>query len=537
MGVDVDGERATYRRRVTPPPGPRWEQLLGNRHPVVAFVSLYVIENSGVRLLASILREQGIQVHELYFKDWVNNRVEPPSAAETALLMRELHRIRPDLVGISVRASAFHRMATDLTVRIRRELDVPILWGGMHPTSLPEDCAHVADLISVGEAEESVAELFRRLAADEDPSDIAGLWLHTADGLVRNGAAPLVQDLDALPFRDFHSEDKCFIDGRRVIPGDPYTVEPIYLVMASRGCPFPSCAFCSNSVMDRVVPGQQYYRLRSLDDVFEEVSYARRTFPNLRRFRFDDEEFPVEKAWFDEFCRRWPVEAGMPFEIHMDPRVVTDERLRRLKAAGMDTVFMGIQHTAEVNREIYCRNVSDDQVLRAAHAIHGAGVRAGYQVILDDPVSTEEDKSRLFDLLMQLPRPYEMVLFSLAIYPGSALAEELLRRGLITEADIEGQATKVFDQFRVDLSYARTESDRFWTGLVVLVSKNFVPKRLLRRMSRSRRLAAHPDVVIAMAYGANVVKIGVMGVDLVRKGEMSWGVVRRWLSLKSLVTF
>ena len=72
---------------------------------------------------------------------------------------------------------------------------------------------------------------------------------------------------------------------------------------------------------------------------------------------------------------------------------------------------------------------------------------------------------------------------------------------------------------------------------MVLVSKDFVPKRLLRRMAHSRRLAAHPDAVVAMAYGANLVKIGVMGVDLVRRGEMSWGVVRRWLSLKSLVTF
>ncbi len=526
-----------YHRPIDPPPGPRWEHLLGKREPVVAFLSLYVIENSGVRQLAAILREQGIRVHELYFKDWLNNRVEPPSDEEVALMMRELRRIRPDIVGISVRASAFHRMASDLTERIRRELDVPVLWGGMHPTSVPEDCLRVADLIAVGEAEESVAELLRRTREGQDATDIPGLWVHTAEGIARNGTAPLVADLDALPFRDFHSPDKVYIDGRRVIAGDPYAVEPIYLLMASRGCPFPSCAFCSNSVMDRVAPGEKYYRLRSLDDVFEEVAYARRVFPNLRRIRFDDEEFPVERAWFDEFCERWPTEGGMAFEIHMDPRVVTQERLERLKAAGMDAVFMGIQHTAKVNRDLYCRNVSDDQVLKAAHAIHDSGLRAGYQVILDDPVSNDDDKSELFDLLLQLPRPYEMVLFSLAIYPGSALAEELLRRGLIGESDIEGQATKVFDQFRVDLSYPRSPSDRFWTGLVVLVSKDFVPKRLLRRMAHSRRLAAHPDAVVAMAYGANLVKIGVMGVDLVRRGEMSWGVVRRWLSLKSLVTF
>ena len=170
-----------------------------------------------------------------------------------------------------------------------------------------------------------------------------------------------------LPFRDFHSPDKTFIDGRRVVRGvDPYAGQSIYLLMSSRGCPFPSCTFCSNSVTDRLYPGQKFYRLMSVDRMLEEVAYAKKHFPNLKRIRFDDEEFPVTKKWFDEFCERWPREAGLPFEIHMDPRVVSGERLERLRAVGLDMAFMGIQSTARINRELYCRNVSDDEVLAAA---------------------------------------------------------------------------------------------------------------------------------------------------------------------------
>ena len=533
---DLGWDIGAYDRAPDPPPGPRWEGLLGKR-PVVALVSLYIIENSGVRLVAALLRAQGFEVHEIYFKDWVNNRIAPPTEAEVRLLLDELRRVGADLVGLSVRASAFHRLATDLSERVRRELGATVLWGGMHPTSCPEDAARVADLVLIGEAEHTVVSLLTRLRDNEPIDELAGLWVHTQQGLQRNPGAPLFEELDELPFNDFHSPDKCFIDSGKLVRKDPYAGESIYLLMASRGCPFPSCTFCSNSVMDRMYPKQKYYRVRSVDSVLAEVAYARQHFPNLRRIRFDDEEFPVKKGWIEEFCRRWPDEAGLPFEVHMDPRVVNRERLVQLQAVGLDTVFMGIQSTAKVNRELYCRNVSDEQVLDAANTIHALDLHAGYQVILDDPVSSSQDKRELFELLLQLPRPYEMILFSLALYPNSALSEQLQQQGVIKADEVEGRATKVFRQFRVDLSFSRPDEDRFWTSLIVMVSKDFVPKALLRKLARSQALARNPLPLEAMAFGSNAIKIGLMGVNLLRRGELSLAVVRRYLSFKSLVTY
>lgn len=538
IGRRAHDPTSDYFRPVSPPPGPRWERLRGRRDLTVALVSLYVIENTGIRLLASVLRQRGVRVHEIYFKDWITNRVAPPREEEVRLLVEELRRVAADLIGMSVRASAFHGIATDLTERIRRELDTPVLWGGMHATSCPEDAARAADLVCIGEAEETVLQMADRLREGRDLSDLPGLWVHAADGLKRNPVAPLVTDLDRLPYPDFHSPDKVFIEGRRASRGvDPYAEQPIYLLMGSRGCPFPSCRFCSNSVMDRLYPGQRYHRTRSVSHVLGEVAYARARFPRLRRIRFDDEEFPVGREWFDEFCARWPREGGLPFEIHMDPRVVTLDRLQRLKEVGLDMVFMGIQSTEAVNRDLYDRQVSDEQVLRATAAVHESGVHAGYQVILDDPVSTPEDKRRLFELLLRVPRPYEMILFSLTVYPGSAIEEELRRRGLIDTRDVEGPATKVFRQFRVDLSYPRPPEDRFWTSLLVLLSKDFVPLSFLRHLAACRRLARRPGPIVALAFAANVIKLGLMGLVMLRRGEISWAVLRRWFSLKALVTY
>ncbi len=519
-------------------PGTRWNALSGKPDLTIAFVSLYVIENTGIRLLASILRNAGVKVHEVYFKDWVTNRVEPPSEDDIGLLISELKQINPDLVGISVRASAFHRIAADLSIRIRSALGTPILWGGMHASSCPDKAAEVADLICIGEAELAIAALVEALRLGKPIDAIDGLWFHGEHGVVKNSNAQLISDLDSLPFPDYHSHDKTFIEAGHVYHGnDPCTREAIYLVMGSRGCPFPSCTFCSNSVVHKMYPGQKFHRTRSVTHILDEIRYACKHFTRLKRIRFDDEEFPTQADWFDAFCDRWPKEIGLPFEIHMDPRVVTADRLERLKAIGLHTIFMGIQHTEQINRSLYGRNVSDEQVLEAARAIHASGVHAGYQVILDDPVSTSDDKQRLLDLLLKLPHPYEMVLFSLTLYPGSAIADDLKQCNLIVDADIEGEQTKVFRQFRVDLSYPRPTEDRFWTALYVLVSKSFIPKSLLRGIAANNFLRRHPLPVTLLAYVANVLKLGIMGMGLLIRGELSLAVIRRWLTFKSLVTY
>ena len=48
----------------------------------IAIISLYALENNGVRHVASSLRSAGFSVTEIYFKDWVNNSFPWPEENE-----------------------------------------------------------------------------------------------------------------------------------------------------------------------------------------------------------------------------------------------------------------------------------------------------------------------------------------------------------------------------------------------------------------------------------------------------------------------
>ena len=149
----------------------------------IAIISLYALENNGVRHIASSLREAEYSVTEIYFKDWVNNNFPWPKEVEVQKLIDLLAEKQIDIVGFSVRASAFHRMAKYLTERVRSSLSIPILWGGMHPTFMPELAIEVADYISIGEVDTIVVEFFRRFALGGDLTSVPSFWARV-DGVI-----------------------------------------------------------------------------------------------------------------------------------------------------------------------------------------------------------------------------------------------------------------------------------------------------------------------------------------------------------------
>ena len=469
---------------------------------VLTLVSIYLAENNGVRHIASSLRRHGHRVYEIYFKDYLHHRFITPTDREVAGLLRVLRETGTTLVGLSLRAGAYLPVARALTQRIREELNIPILWGGMHVTMAPEECIADADLICRGEGEAPMVDLMGRLAADLPITDLPNFWIRTPQGITRNPIRPQENNLDDLPFRDFHSHEfKYVISGRHVTHGDPLVMEPVYQIMASRGCYF-DCHYCDINAL-RTIHGEGgfSYRVRSVDNLLRELIYAKQEFPGLKRIRFDDELFVSDREWVRDFSTRYRREVNLPFEVLIDPRVVNREGLGLLKDAGLDTVLMGIQNTERINREIYNRPISNQRILETARLISSLGLKACYQLMVDDPVSTTADKEELFRMLLQLPLPYDLYLFSLCLWPGTALIQTLKDRGLITDQEVEGHNHKVLHQFRVDLNWPRPPEDKYWISLIMLLSSHLVPRGILSRLANNLWLRRHPGPLVIWPRG------------------------------------
>jgi radical SAM superfamily enzyme YgiQ (UPF0313 family) len=500
----------------------------------IALISLYVIENNGVRQLAAMLRGAGFTVYEVYFKDYRHHHFEAPTEHEIETLLKLLEDCGVGLVGFSVRAGAYLAVAREMTDRVKARLGVPVVWGGPHVSFAPEQVFGYADYLSIGESEDAMVELAQALDAGRSPREIPNIWLREDGEEIRNPVRPLEQDIDRFPFRDYHSHDfKFWIDGKRLRRGDPVQGESIYLTLSTRGCVF-NCKYCDVNVLKRLYHGKgEFFRVRSVDNILAELRYAQRIFHNMRRIRFDDELFPIDSKWIAEFAARYKAEFDYPFDILSDPRVIRDEDIRVLADAGLENVLLGIQAAEGLNRKLFDRAQTDEQVIEVANILKRHGVIGGFQIILDTPKTEREDRRALLNLLLKIPRPFDLYTFSMSYWPGAQLTDELLEEGIITPEQVEGADDKVLRQFRVDLGADRPVEEQFWIALYHLTSKWIVPARWIQRWSESESLRRNPRPLIWLSDLLGFAKLGWRAVLMIKNRELTWNMVKRWLNVRS----
>ena len=95
----------------------------------------------------------------------------------------------PDLIGLSVNIVNYGGSVKAAGILKRRFPPVPVVLGGPYPSSLPEEILRKhdeIDAVAVGEGEETMAELGRRVGANGIFAGIDGIYFRNGEGVQRN---------------------------------------------------------------------------------------------------------------------------------------------------------------------------------------------------------------------------------------------------------------------------------------------------------------------------------------------------------------
>lgn len=103
-----------------------------------------------------------------------------------------------DLIGISL-FSCDLKKAIKINTILKQHLNIPIIWGGKHPTAAPELCLRFADIVALGESEIPLVNLMKRLEEGKKYTDLKGFWLQKDSNIIKNEPGDLVHDLDDIP--------------------------------------------------------------------------------------------------------------------------------------------------------------------------------------------------------------------------------------------------------------------------------------------------------------------------------------------------
>lgn len=505
----------------------------------VVLMTIYSVENAGIRYISAALEREGYDVSIIFLRDWRHNRLEMPSEKEIRIALDIIREKRPNLIGLGL-MSSLAPMARVVTERLRREFPgTPLLWGGIHPTSAPEDCIDHADYLCVGEGELAAIDLCRALEAGEDTTKIPNIWANVNGQVHRNAPRPLIKDLDWLPYPDTKDENKYYIEDGKVSIEEPWKRTAEYRIYFSRGCPY-NCSYCYVSILRDVYDekGKAFYRARSVKHILGELQHVQKTFPKVARVKIDDDtSFAFGDEWMEEFLREYP-QIGIPFECLLIPPMMRPDMLKRLMAVGLIRVQTGIESgSSKESKELHNRSPGNNAIMKFAEANRQMGLDVVYDIIIDNPHATEEMKLETARFLLDLPRPYSIYFYSLNYFPGTALTKKGLADGSLHPDEIEGRNTKAWKQFRVSMDWPRSDEDKFYLAIYCLASKSFVPRSLIEKLLDEReKWKKNVEPVFYLAWAANYVRMFKVALEYWQRGELTWFKVRQYGDIRKLIS-
>lgn len=345
-----------------------------------------------------------------------------------------------DLVGISLMTNFFDN-AVQITQRLKKDLDTPVIWGGIHPTIRPMECLDYADMVCVGEGEETVVELAKKIEKGRNYQNVQGLWLKNKNEVIKNNIRPLIQNLDSIPFPDYDCKNHYILDDKCLRKMDEnllqrYT-EGTYMTIPTRGCPF-GCAYCCNNTLNKMYPRQKPIRERSADNVIRELMQVKTKLPKTVNIKFDDDAFFIKNVEeISKFCKKYKENINLPLIITgANPSTLAREKMALLVDAGLRVIRMGIQTGSKRMKKLYGRYYTNQQVKRAVEIINefkNKIERPVYDIILENPWETDEDLTETLMFLCEFPAPYVLQFFSLTFYPETELYRKAKAEGLITD--------------------------------------------------------------------------------------------------------
>ncbi|MDB5462895.1 MAG: hopanoid biosynthesis associated radical protein HpnJ [Phenylobacterium sp.] len=263
--------------------------------------------------------------------------------------------------------------------------------------------------------------------ADGKPwSQILGLsYRDEAGEIVHNPDRPILEDMDALPSvidvyrRDLKIEDY-FIG---------YLKHPYISVYTGRGCK-SRCTFC---LWPQTVGGHRY-RTRSVENVVAEIAEAKRLFPQVKEFFFDDDTFTDDLPRAEAIAEGLG-KLGVTWSCNAKANVPR-KTLEKLKAGGLRLLLVGYESGDQQILHNIKKGMRIEVAERFTQDCHDLGITIHGTFILGLPGETRETIEQTIEWACKI-NPHTIQVSLAAPYPGTFLYDQALENGWLDAKNAE----------------------------------------------------------------------------------------------------
>lgn len=374
----------------------------------------------GLAYIAAVLSEKGHDV-SIYNQDMHHY---PDSH-----LTEYLDKNKFDVVGISVVGGYYqYRKLLKLSEAINRSKNRPFyVIGGHGPAPEPEYFLKKtgADVVVIGEGEDTVIELMDAVSGDKRLEDIKGIAFRRGPKTVLNKRRPLIKDIDTIPFPAYELFPMEYYRLMRI----PHAANSDFAmpILSGRGCLF-KCTFCYR--MDEGL------RPRKNSFIIEEIELLKSRY-RVNCIAFYDELLMSSPERVESLCKDF-IKAKLHVKWICNGRLnfASADSLKLMKKAGCVFINYGIEAMDDDVLRNMRKALTVKQVIKGIEATLRAGISPGLNIIFGNIGDNKNTIRKDVEFLMKYDDGAQLrTIRPVTPYPGSPLYYYAIEKGLIKDIE------------------------------------------------------------------------------------------------------
>ena len=334
------------------------------------------------------------------------------------------------------------RYALEASRFVKENSDVPVIWGGIHASLLPESTLknRYIDFVVKGEGDYVFLELIKAIECNGELRDVKGIY-YKENGLIKKTAErELIKDLDALPDFPYELVNIESYYGFNIDGGKSITL------MTSRGCPY-KCAFCYNTIYYKNI-----WRGMSAKRTVEMIKRVVKDF-GIKNIFFEDDNFSANVKRVEQVVNlileeKIEISWGLLGTRVNTLKDMSDELISKVVKAGCMNIDIGIESGSERMLDLVSKDVDIEDAIQLNKRLRNYFSKTKYTFVMGMPTETEAELLRTVELAVRLSKdnPNSLpLLATYCAYPGTRLYDLAIKNGFKEPKDLEEWAEINYD--------------------------------------------------------------------------------------------
>lgn len=351
---------------------------------------------------------------------------------------------RPNLVVIDTSTASIYN---DCRVAETLKSELPdsfVILVGPHVSVLPEETLNLSnkiDAVARKEYDYTLRDLAFTLKNGGDLKTVLGISFRKEGEVIHNPDRPFIENLDELPFISIVC--KKHLDVKNYFySADLY---PLVTILGSRGCPY-RCTYC---LFPQTFMGHRY-RLRSIDNIIEEIKYIVKEFPQIKEIKFEDDTIVTDNRCI-KLCESI-LRNNLKIIWSINSRADVDyDVLKMMHRAGCRLLCVGIESGEQAILDNLKKNIKVERIKQFMQDTKKAGILVHGCFLVGAPGETKQTLKKTLDFAIEL-EPDTAQFFSISYYPGTAAYNWAKEKGYLITQDFsrwltpEGMLSTVINQ-------------------------------------------------------------------------------------------